>query len=89
MPKVPYSYEVNGKLVTENGSLVPICSLSNCSLLPSLTVIGFHLHWICSAKVCFFFGIHVLPIIRQNVKSLANISTLNMNEKLGHYESKH
>ena len=32
MPKVPYPYEVNGKLVTGN------CSLSNRSLLPSLTV---------------------------------------------------
>ena len=39
MPKVPYPYEVNGKLVTENGSLIQICSLSNCSLLPSLTVL--------------------------------------------------
>ena len=39
MPKVPYPYEVNGKLVTENGSLIPICSLSNRSLLPSLTVL--------------------------------------------------
>ena len=29
---VPYPYEVNGKLVTGNGSLIPICSL-----LPSLT----------------------------------------------------
>ena len=38
VPKVPYPYEVNGKLVTENGSLIPICSLSNHSLLPSLTV---------------------------------------------------
>ena len=38
MPKVPYLYEVNGKLVTENGSLIPICSLSNRSLLPSLTI---------------------------------------------------
>ena len=38
MPKVPYPYEVNGKLVTGNGSLIPICSLSNSSLLPSLTV---------------------------------------------------
>jgi hypothetical protein len=28
MPKVPYPYEVNGKLVTGNGSLIPICSLS-------------------------------------------------------------
>ena len=39
MPKVPYPYEVNGKLVTGNGSLIPICSLSNHSLLPSLTVL--------------------------------------------------
>ena len=38
MPKLPYSYEVNGKLVTGNGSLIPIFSLSNRSLLPSLTV---------------------------------------------------
>jgi hypothetical protein len=38
MPKVPYPYEVNGKSVTGNGSLIPICSLSNRSLLPSLTV---------------------------------------------------
>ena len=34
MPKVPYPYEVNG-------SLIQICSLSNRSLLPSLTVIYF------------------------------------------------
>ena len=38
MPKIPYPYEVNGKLVTGNGSLIPICSLSNHSLLSSLTV---------------------------------------------------
>ena len=42
MPKVPYPYEVNGKLVTGNGSLIQICSLSNCSLLPSLTVQAKH-----------------------------------------------
>ena len=42
MPKVPYPYEVNGKLVTGNGSLIPICSLSKRSLLPSLTVC-----WLC------------------------------------------
>ena len=29
MPNVPYPYEVNSKLVTGNGSLTPICSLSN------------------------------------------------------------
>ena len=40
MPKVPYPYEVNGKLGTGNGSLIPICSyiISNRSLMPSLTV---------------------------------------------------
>ena len=38
MPNVPYSYEVNGKLVTGNGSLIPISSLTKRSLLPSLTV---------------------------------------------------
>ena len=26
MPTVPYLYEVNGKLVTGNGALIPICS---------------------------------------------------------------
>ena len=36
MSKVPYPYEVNGKLVAGNGSLIPICSLSNHSLLPRL-----------------------------------------------------
>ena len=34
MPNVPYPYKVNGKLVTGNGSLTPICSLSNSSLFP-------------------------------------------------------
>ena len=38
MPKVPYPCEVNGKLVTGNDSLIPICFLSNRSLLTSLTV---------------------------------------------------
>ena len=41
MPKVPYPYEVNGKLVTGNGFLILICSLSNRFLLPSLTVYVF------------------------------------------------
>ena len=36
MPKVPYPYEVNGELVTGYGSLIPICSLSNRSLLPPI-----------------------------------------------------
>ena len=36
--KFDYTYEVNWQLVTENGSLTPICSLSKRSLSPSLTV---------------------------------------------------
>ena len=52
MPKVPYPYEVNGKLVTENGSLIPICSLLNRSLLPSLTVLIFGLRKLFSRKSC-------------------------------------
>ena len=40
MPNVPYSYEVNGKLVTGNGSLLLISSSTKRSLLPSLTVVG-------------------------------------------------
>ena len=43
MPKVPYPYEVNGKVVTGNGSLIPICSLSNRSLLPSSIILFFFL----------------------------------------------
>ena len=39
MPNVPYPYEVNGKLVTGNGSLISICFLLNCFLSPSLTVL--------------------------------------------------
>ena len=39
MPNFPYSYEVNGKLVTGNGSLIPISSSSKRSLLTSLTVL--------------------------------------------------
>ncbi len=34
LPKiVPYPYEVNWHLVTENGSLIPICSLSKQFLI--------------------------------------------------------
>ena len=39
MPKVPYPYDVNGKVDTGNGSLIPICFLKNRSLLPNLTVL--------------------------------------------------
>ena len=41
MPNVPHSYEVNGKLVTGNGSLMPISSSTKRSLLPSLPVLLF------------------------------------------------
>ena len=39
MPNFPYPYQVNGKLVTGNGTLIPINFLSNRSLFPSLTVL--------------------------------------------------
>ena len=39
MPNFSYSYKENGKLVRGNGSLIPICSVSNRSLLPCLTVL--------------------------------------------------
>ena len=51
-PKVPYPYEVNGKLLNGNGSLIPICSLLNRSLLPSLTVLIFGLRKLFSRKSC-------------------------------------
>jgi hypothetical protein len=38
MPNVTYPNEENWQLVTGNGSLTLICSLSNRFLLPSLTV---------------------------------------------------
>ena len=49
MPNVPYPYEVNGKLVTGNGSLIPRGSLSNRSLL---------------AKVWLYFGQNLLSACR-------------------------
>ena len=52
MPKVPYLYEVNGKLVTENGSLIPICSL-----LPSLTVVYIFIR-IGQEKVVYVYCIY-------------------------------
>ena len=52
MPKVPFPYEVNGKLVPGNGSLIP--SLSNCSLLPNLTVPSNKIGQIFSMLVCLF-----------------------------------
>ena len=40
MPNVPYPYEVNWHLVTGNGSLTRICSLSDPSLSPSFTLLS-------------------------------------------------
>ena len=42
-PNVPYPFEVNWHLVTGNGSLTQICSLSKRSLSPSLTVHTYYL----------------------------------------------
>ena len=58
MPKVPYPYELNGKLVTGNGSLIPICSLSNRSLLPSLTVPAFSRNVLQLYQMLFFYSFH-------------------------------
>ena len=58
MPNVPYPYEVNGKLVTGNGSLTPIFSLSNSSLLPSLTVFTFF-----NVFFLLIFSLHVTTSI--------------------------
>ena len=41
MPNLPYYYEVNWQLVTGNGSLTPICSLSKRSLSPNLNALFF------------------------------------------------
>ena len=59
MPKVPYPYEVKGKLVTGNGSLLPICSLSNRSLLPSLTICNFLFKFLFR-NIVTFFDFHLL-----------------------------
>ena len=53
-PKI-VPYEVNGELVTGNGFLIPIWSLSNRSLLPSLTVhslIQLHSSTLMLHKIC-------------------------------------
>ena len=52
MPKVPYPYEVNGKLVTGNGSLIPICTL-----LPSLTVVCIHIMFHSKHLQCTLFNV--------------------------------
>ena len=77
MPKVPYPYEVIGKLVTGNGSLIPICSLSNSSLTPSLTVLHILLKmYLIGDKKNPFFGSFASNIIGSlspsNFNSLAD-----------------
>ena len=42
MPKVPYPYEVNGKLIAGNGSLIPICSLN----IKPFLIVKFDCRWI-------------------------------------------
>ena len=49
--KSSFPYKVSGKLVTGNGSLIPICSLADCSLLPSLTVVENVLKFIGRAQI--------------------------------------
>ena len=48
-PNVPYPYALNGKLVTGNVSLTPICSLSS-----SLTVVSKYLAIRCGRAVTDF-----------------------------------
>ena len=47
-----YPYEVNGKLVTGNGSLIPICTL-----LPSLTVVCIHIMFHSKHLQCTLFNV--------------------------------
>ena len=56
MPKVPYPNEENGKLVTGNGSFIPICSFFKPLLIakPSLTVPSNKIGQIFSMLVCLF-----------------------------------
>ena len=81
MPKVPYHYEVNGNLVTGNGSLIPICSLSNRSLSPSLTVwfsiwVGI---WICAAQnLGSSHHASVVRVLDQTISSLARSYITNL-----------
>ena len=68
MPKVPCPYEVYGKFVTENGSLVPICSLSNSSLMPNFTVFSF-----LSPNFSFKFYFFIKVLTFQYVQLLSAI----------------
>jgi hypothetical protein len=54
--KFSYPYEVNGKLVTGNGSLIPICSLSNRSFIAKFDCIN----EIITAGVLSIFGVPFL-----------------------------
>ena len=64
MPKVPYPYQVNWQLVTGNGSLTPICSLSKRTLSPSLTVY----------KNILWDYIYIFKLSKQNSSHQENIS---------------
>ena len=75
-PKIfqdPYPYEVNGKLVTGYGSLIPICSLSNCSLLPGLTVLGMYRKEFQIGTIRFI-SLSFLHIFLGNCNFLAEVS---------------
>ena len=75
MPKVPYPYEVNGKLVTGNGSLIPICSLSNRSLLPSLNV---HLSFMSSFSRFFTWKTCKEVHLENQYKSPNDMTTVSL-----------
>jgi hypothetical protein len=76
MPNVPYPYEVNGKLVTGNGSLIPIRSLSNRSLLPSLTVLVY------SKGACANFGQNAHVCVRLEFWQNAHVRAMCVRPKI-------
>jgi hypothetical protein len=78
MPNVPYPYEVNWQLVTGNGSLTPICSLSNSSISPSLTVFtkryDLPRSWLIFVKISCFLGPRQLMTQKINIRYLVYLS---------------
>ena len=74
MPNVPYHYEVNSKLVTGNGSLTPISSLSNRSLSPSLTVLVHFLSESYQNRTCIAFRICVRSTLSNKYVECVEIS---------------
>jgi hypothetical protein len=71
MLNVSYPYEVNGKLVTGNGSLIPISSLSNRSLLPNLTVLRLGPYQRYVVWIFKIFYIECMNIVAMHLRAAA------------------